>query len=164
MLAVRACLARLVVVVVGVLAGLVFAHGVPCTDGVTAMSIEQVANSGMVVGAAQDGAGPAMITGVEGHSPDDVTAASSVHQVTAVPGPAGVFAPDGDGSPGSHGLGGVLAACLMCIVAVVAVIVGLRPSLLRIVVALRRSGRGRRVIRVIPPRAPRLAELCLLRM
>lgn len=161
MLAARGCLARLVVVV-GVLAGLVFAHGVQCTDGMTAMPIEQGASWGMVVGAAQDGAVPAVLAGVKRHSPDDVTATDSAHQITAVPSAAGVFALGGDRSPGSHGLGGVMTACLACIVAVVAVIVGLRPSLLRIFVPVLTSGFGRRVIRTVPPRAPSLAELCLL--
>ena len=159
MVAARGCLARLVVVV-GVLAGLVFTHGVRCTDGMTAMAVKQVASSGMALGAAQDGAAPVVMAGAAGHSPDDVTAAGAA---TAVAGGAGVIAVVGDSSPGSHGLGGMLAACLVFIVAVVAVSVGLRPCLLRIFVAVVMFGRGRRVIRVVAPRAPRLAELCLLR-
>lgn len=162
MLAARGPLARLVVVV-GVLAGLVFAHGLQCTDGMTAMAIKQVATSGMALSAAQDGAAPAVMAGVASHSPDDVAAAGAAHQVAAVAGAAGVFALVGERSPGSHGLGGVLAACLVFIVAVVAMIVGLRPSLLRIFVAVLMFGRGRRVIRVVAPRSPSLAELCLLR-
>lgn len=164
MQAARGYLARLVVVV-GVLAGLVLAHGVQCTDGMTAMAIEHVANSGMAVGFAQDGAAPAAMAGVERHSPDDVTAADTAHQVTAVyvlPGAAAVSPLAGDGPFGSHGLCGGLAACLVFIVAVVAVIVALRPPLLRIFVPVLMSGRAA-VIRAVHPRAPRLAELCLLR-
>lgn len=162
MLAARGCLARLVVAV-GVLAGVVFAHGVQCTDGMSAMAIKQVASSSTALGAVQDGAVVAVMAGVAGHSPGDLAAAGAAHQVTAVPGEAGVMALVGDSSPGSHGLGDVLAACLVFIVAVVAVSVGLRPSLLRIFVAVLMFGRGRRVIRVVAPRAPSLAELCLLR-
>lgn len=131
MLAARGSLARLVVVI-GVLAGVVFAHGVQCTDGMTTMAVKQVASSSMALGAGQDAA-PAVIAFV------------------------------GDSSPGSHGPGGVLAACLMFIVAVVAVSVGLRSALFRIFVAVLTFGGGRRVFRVVAPRAPKLAELCLLR-
>jgi hypothetical protein len=158
----RSYLARLAVVV-GVLAGLVLANGMQCTDGMTAMALEHVASSSTMLGAAQDGAVAGVMAGVASHSPDDLTAAETAHQVTAVPHAAGVFAPVGDGSPGSHGLGGGLAACLVFIVAVVAGIVGLRPWLLRIFAAVLMFGRGRRVIRVVAPRAASLAELCLLR-
>ncbi len=163
--AARGYLARLVAVV-GVLAGLVLANGVQCTDGMNAMAIEHVTSSGMAVGAAQDGAVPAVQARVERHSSDYVTAAEPTHQVTAVsvvPGAAGVLAFAGHGSPGFPGQGGLLAACMAFIVAVVAVIVGLRPARLRIIVAVLVSGPGRGVIRVVHLRAPSLAELCLLR-
>lgn len=75
---------------------------------------------------------------------------------------AAVFLLAGDGSPGSPGQGGMLAACLAFIVAVVAVIVGLRPPWLRTFVPVLMSRRAV-VVRTVHPRAPSLAELCLLR-
>jgi hypothetical protein len=154
-----------------VLAGLVLAHGVQCPGAMTAMALEQVASSGMVVGAAQDGAaqegaGPTLMAGVAHHVPDAVIAADAAQQVTAVrvvPDTAEVLALAGPGSPGSPGLGGGLVACLAFIVAVAAVMVGLRPAWLRVFGPVLRSGRGHRVTRTAAPRAPSLAELCLLR-
>lgn len=156
-------LAARLVVVVGVLAGLVFAPGVQCTDGMTARAFEQAASSSMVVRTAQDGAVPPMMAEGEDHSPDDVTATDSAHQITVVPIVAGVLAFGGDRSAGWHGLGGMLAACLVCIVAVAAVIVALRSFLRRIFVRVLTSARGRRLIPIVRPRASSLAELCLLR-
>lgn len=165
MQAARGYLARLVAVV-GVLAGLVLANGVYCTDGMIAtMATEHVASSGMAVGTAQDRTAPAAKVRVERHSSDHLTAAEPTHRVTAVcavPGAAGVLAFAGQGSPGAPGQGGVLAACLAFIVAVVAVIVGLRPGWLRVFVAVLMSGPAT-VIRIVQSRAPSLAELCLLR-
>jgi hypothetical protein len=149
-----------------VLAGLVLAHGVQCPGGMTAMALEQVASSSMVVGAAQDGAAPTLMAGAEHHVPDTVTATDGAQQVTAVrvvPDTAGVVALAGPGSPGSSGRGGGLVACLAFIVAVAAVMVGLRPVWLRIFGPVLRSERGHRVTRTAAPRAPSLAELCLLR-
>jgi hypothetical protein len=156
-------LAAWLVVVVGVLAGVVFAHSVQCADGMTAMAVEQAASSSMVVHASQDGTVPPMMAGDEDHSPDVVTVGDSAHQVTAVPVAAGVLAFGGDRSSGSHDLGGMLAACLVCVVAVAAVIVALRPSPLRIIVTVLTSLRGCRMIHIASPPAPSLAELCLLR-
>jgi hypothetical protein len=127
-----------------VLAGLVLAHGVQCPGGMTAMAIEQVASSAMVVGTAQD-------------------SAQQVTAVRVVPDTAEVLALAGPGSPGSPGLGGGLVACLAFIVAVAAVMVGLRPAWLRVFGPVLRSGRGHRVTRTAAPRAPSLADLCLLR-
>lgn len=127
------------------------------------MAIEQVASSGIVVGAAQDGAAPAVMAGVERHFPDAVIAADADPQVTAVrgvPDTAGVLAVAGHGSPG---LGGGLVACLAFIVAVAAVMVGLPHAWLPIFGPVLMSGRGHRLIRTVAPRAPSLAELCLLR-
>ncbi len=165
MLATRGYLAWFVVVV-GVLAGLVLANGVQCTDGMTAtMAIEHVASSGTAVGEVPDRAVPAAKAMVDGHSLDDVIAADRAHQVTALcmaPGAAAVSPLAGDGSPGFPGRGGVLAACLAFIVAVLAVILGLRPPWLRIFVLLLMPRRPA-VIRTVRPQAPSLAELCLLR-
>ena len=164
--AARDLLARLVVAV-GVLAGLVLAHGVQCPGGMTALALdEQVASSGMAVDAAQDGAAPTVMAGVERHVPDAVIAADADEQVTAVrvvPDTAGVVALAGPGSPGSSGLGGGLVACVAFIVAVAAVMVGLRPAWLGIFGPVLRSERGHRVTRTAAPRAPSLAELCSLR-
>ncbi len=155
----------------GVLAGLVLAHGGQCTDGMIAtMATEHAASSGMAVGTAQDRTAqdrtaPAATVKVERHSSDHVTAAEPTHRATAVcvvPGAAGVLAFAGDGSPGAPGQGGVLAACLAFIVAVMAIIVGLRPGWLRVFVAVLMSGPAT-VIRIVQSRAPSLAELCLLR-
>ncbi|MCA1693899.1 MAG: hypothetical protein LC749_03750 [Actinobacteria bacterium] len=160
--AARGYLARLIVAV-GVLAGLVLAHGVQCSGGMTAMATEQVASSGMVVGAAQDSAAPTVMAEVEHHVPDAVIAADAAQQVTAVrvvPDTAGALALAGPSSPG---LGGGLVACLAFIVAVAAVMVGLRPAWLRIFGPVLRSGGGHQVTRPAAPRAPSLAELCLLR-
>ncbi|MGH3927062.1 MAG: hypothetical protein ACRDTT_30045 [Pseudonocardiaceae bacterium] len=161
--AARGYLAR-PVAVVGVLAGLVLGNGVQCTDDMTAMAIEHVASSGMAVGAAQDDAAPAAKARVERYFSDQATAAEPTLQITAVcvvPGAAAVSPLAGDGSPGSPGQGGVLA-CLAFIVAVVAVIVGLRPPWLRTFVLVLMPRRAA-VIRTVHPRAPSLAELCLLR-
>jgi hypothetical protein len=149
-----------------VLAGLVLAHGVQCAGGMTAMAIEQIASSGMVVGAAQEDAAPTVMAGVEHHVPDAIIAANAAEQITAVrvvPDTAGVLALAAPGSPGLPGLGGGLVACLAFIVAVAAVMVGLRPSWLRIFGLVLRSKRGHGVTRTAAPLAPSLAELCLLR-
>ncbi len=78
------------------------------------------------------------------------------------PVPGGAVSLAGEGSPGSHGLGDMLATCLAFIVAVVAAVVALRPTGLRSVVRMLRSARVA-VVRTALPRAPSLAELCLLR-
>ncbi|MDQ2883532.1 MAG: hypothetical protein M3Y48_20825 [Actinomycetota bacterium] len=145
------------------LAGLVLAHGVQCPGGMTAMSIEQVASSTMVVGAAQDSAAPTVMAGAEHHFPDTVIGADAAQQVTAVrvvPDTAGPLSLAGHGSSGPSG---GLMACLAFIVAVAAGMVGLRPAWLRIFGPVLRSGRGHQVTRTVTPRAPSLAELCLLR-
>ncbi|MCA1696628.1 MAG: hypothetical protein LC749_18960, partial [Actinobacteria bacterium] len=154
------------VVAVGMLAGLVLAHGVQCSGGMTAMAIEQVASSSMVVGAAQDSAAPTVMAGAEHHFPDTVIGADAAQPFTAVrvvPDTAGPLSLAGPGSPGSPGRGGGLMACLAFIVAVAAGMVGLRPAWLRIFGPVLRSGRGHQVTRTVTPRAPSLAELCLLR-
>jgi hypothetical protein len=73
-----------------------------------------------------------------------------------------VLAEDGSPSPDSRGLGGMLATCLAFIVAAVAAVAGLRPSGRRSIVGALEAARVA-VIRTAQPRAPNLAQLCLLR-
>jgi hypothetical protein len=62
----------------------------------------------------------------------------------------------------SHGMGGLLITCLAFLIAVVTAMVGLRPALLRgLVAALRPPAMA--ASRSVLPRAPRLADLCLMR-
>lgn len=156
-------LARLVVVV-GVLAGLVLVHGVQCTDGMTAMATEHVANSSMAAGSIQHGT-TAATAGIEHHSPDDITAAHAAHRVTAaytLTAATAVSPLAGVNTLGSHGLCGWLAGCLVLMVAVMAIIVGLRPVWLRIFASGLTSRRAA-LIHTVHPRALSLTELCLLR-
>jgi hypothetical protein len=106
------------------------------------------------------------MAGVEHHVPDAIIAADAAEQITAVhvvPDTAGVLALAAPGSPSLPGLGGGLVACLAFIVAVAAAMVGLRPAWLRTFGLVLRSERGHGVTRTAAPRAPSLAELCLLR-
>lgn len=138
--AARGFLARFFAVF-AVLAGLVLAHGVQCAEGMSVMHDARGAT--MVAGVAMECGAPTATVA------DACTAAD----------PVGAVTPAGDGSPG---LGGVLATCLAFIVAVVAAIAGLRPTEFRHVVRICRATRAA-VLRTALPRAPSLAELCLLR-
>lgn len=63
---------------------------------------------------------------------------------------------------GSHGMGGLLITCLAFLIAVVTAMVSLRPGLLRgLVAALRPTAVA--MARSVLPRAPCLADLCLMR-
>jgi hypothetical protein len=62
----------------------------------------------------------------------------------------------------SHGMSGLLITCLAFLIAVVTAAVSLRPGLLRGLVALLRPT-GTAMVRTVLPRAPRLADLCLMR-
>jgi hypothetical protein len=135
--AMRGHLARFVAVL-AVLAGLALAVGLQCTDGTAAMPMD-------MAGAAVECGSPSMVAEQAGHHVVDPCL------------PA-----DASGASGFDGLGGVLATCLAFIIAVVAAAVLLRP--------LRASGvfKALQLVRVsvftaLRPRAPSLAELCLLR-
>lgn len=144
--------ARLVVAV-AVFLGLALAVGFQCASGMATAASAPQRCAAQVPMASAPGVSPEraepMVIGPQ-------VAAACVAPVAA--GGAGA----GDGSPGSQGLGGVLMICLTFIVAVVAAVAGLRPTGPRSVVRMVRSAPVL-VIRVIQPRAPSLAELCLLR-
>ncbi|MGH4016122.1 MAG: hypothetical protein ACRDSL_19805 [Pseudonocardiaceae bacterium] len=160
--AARAYLARLVAVA-AVLAGLALAHGLQCTDGMTA-AMHAAPGASMAVGTAQDCGSPAAaMAAVDGYVPERVAPADTSDRLTALcTVPGGAVALAGDNTPGSRGLGGVLATCLAFIVAVVAAVVALRPTGPRRIVRMLRSVRLA-VNRAALLRAPSLAELCLLR-
>ena len=80
----------------------------------------------------------------------------------AAAGPARAFALAEGDAPGSDGLGGVLATCLAFILAVVAAVATLRPRRVRHVARTLRATRAV-AIRAVRPRAPSLAQLCVLR-
>lgn len=152
--AARGHLARLVAVL-AVLAGLVLLHSPHCTDGMTAMPhLATSAGSGTATAAISCGSSATMTEA--GSQP-----ATMAHQLAAVcPAVAGVVA--AGSSHGSDGMGGLLATCLAFIVAVLATLLGLRPSWQQVALIARLSERVTR-IRAVVPRAPSLAELCLLR-
>ncbi|WP_148311627.1 DUF6153 family protein [Amycolatopsis japonica] len=133
---VRGQLARLVAVL-AVLAGVAFAAGLQCTEG-------------MAMPMAHD----------MGHAETRIACdslASSAETRVAAP-----CAAESGGMLDHQGLGGTLATCLAFLFAVVAAVAALPPSRLRgLVTAFRRV----RVVAspVIWSRAPKLEELCLLR-
>ncbi|MEU0470700.1 hypothetical protein ABZ215_42465 [Amycolatopsis sp. NPDC006131] len=160
--AARGYLARLVAVV-AVLAGLVLAHGLQCNDGMTVM--HAASGASMAADATHDcGAAAVTAAAVDVVSPESIPPVEASQRLadrcTASHTRAVVLA--AGSSPGSHGLGGLLATCLAFIVAVVAALVGLRPTGLRGIVPMLRSARVA-MMRAALPRAPSLAELCLLR-
>ncbi|MFJ8814827.1 DUF6153 family protein [Amycolatopsis thermoflava] len=144
--AARGHLARLVAVL-AVLAGLVLLHSPHCTDGMSAMPhLSASAGSATMTDA---GSQPAAMVGQF----------SAVCPAIEAEG-AGVVAVGS--SHGSDGMGGLLATCLAFIVAVLATLLGLRPSWRAVGLMARLPERVAR-IRAVLPRAPSLAELCLLR-
>jgi len=137
--AARGRLVRLLAVV-AVLVGLALTHGFQCTDDMTTMYGRPGVSSSMAEDVAQDA-----------HAADRM-----------IPADTGALGLVEGGSPGPRGLGGVLATCLAFIVAVVAGVLGLRRAGLGSVVGILQSA-GVVAIRVVVPRAPSLAELCVLR-
>lgn len=139
--AVRGQLARLVAVL-AVLAGVAFAVGLQCTEG---MAMPMAHGMGQV----------------ETHIACDFAAShegsSTEMRVAAAP-----CAAESGGMLDHQGLGGTLATCLALLFAVVAAVAALPPSRLR-----RLMTASRRVRVVVAPavwsRTPRLEELCLLR-
>lgn len=150
-----------------VLAGLGFAVGLQCTDGMATgmasampmpMSIAHGANSANSTAGAFDSP-----TTMAASPADRRMAPADTDLLTATSSaPVAAFAVAPDDSPSSSGLGGVLATCLAFILAVVAAVATLRPGRLRSVARLLRPARAT-VIRALRPRAPSLAELCVLR-
>jgi hypothetical protein len=139
--AVRGHLVRLVAVL-AVLAGLALAVGLQCTDGMAGAMPISAAGVSIECGA------PATMDGSAAHQMADECPAGTAAHV-----------PD---TSNFDGLGHVLATCLAFIVAVAAAVVSLRPGGLRGVVRVVRSLRVV-AMRAVQPRAPSLAELCLLR-
>lgn len=127
------------VAVVAVLAGVLLALGLRCTDGMMAEMPMVHGTNSMVVGAKQDGA----------HLAAMAAGASLLAHVEA-------------SSPASSGMGGVLATCVALLVMVLVAVAGLRPAWLRIFVQARAPGRVA-MICAIGLRAPGLAQLCVLR-
>jgi peptidoglycan/LPS O-acetylase OafA/YrhL len=153
--AARGHLARLVAVL-AVLAGLVLLHSPHCTDGMTAMPhLAASVGSGTSTAAASCGSSATMTE--PGSQP-----ATTADQLAAVCPAAGVGAVAAGSSHGSDGMGGLLATCLAFIVAVLAALLGVRPSRQQIGLVARLSDYATR-IRAVVPRAPSLAELCVLR-
>ena len=153
----RGHLARLVAVV-AVLAGLALAVGLQCTDGM-AMPMAHAATSAT---AATDCGPPA--TMAADHRPGHVVPADTGPPPAACPAldMAGTFASAHDGASGTHDLGGLLATCLAFLIAAVTAVAVLRPAVVRGVVRMLPPVRVA-VIRAVRPRAPNLAELCVLR-
>jgi hypothetical protein len=139
--AVRGHLARLAAVL-AVLAGLVLAVGLQCTDGSMAAMPMNAASVSMKCGV------PATMEGPAEHWMTNACPAGTAAHVL--------------GTSDFDGLGGVLATCLAFIVAVAAAVVSFRPGGLHGVVRMVRSLRVV-AMRAVQPRAPSLAELCLLR-
>ncbi|WP_157367715.1 hypothetical protein [Alloactinosynnema sp. L-07] len=155
--AARGHLARLVAVV-AVLAGLALAVGLQCTDGM-AMPMAHPATSA----AAGTGCGlPA--TMATDHGLGHVVPADIGLPSGACPAPnmAATFAFARDDASGTHDLGGMLATCLAFLIAAVTAVAVLRPAVVRGVVRVLPPVRVA-VVRAVRPRAPSLAELCLLR-
>ncbi len=153
----RGRLARFVAVLV-VLAGVALAVGLQCADGIAIpMAHAASADAAMACGS------PAAVA--SSPVPEHVASVDSgqLTAVCAATGTAGFFVLVQGGSPDSGGVGGVLAACLAFILAVVAAVAALRPGPLRGVGQLLRPARVA-VSRAVRPRAPSLAELCLLRI
>ncbi|OLZ50182.1 hypothetical protein BS330_29375 [Amycolatopsis keratiniphila subsp. nogabecina] len=142
--AARGQLARLVAVL-AVLAGVAFAAGLQCTEGMAmpmahdmGQAETQIAGDSAVVAASHGGSSPEM-------------------QV-ATP-----YAAESGGTLGHQGLGGTLATCLAFLFAVVAAVAALPPSRLRCLVTASRRVRVV-VTTAVRSRTPRLEELCLLRV
>lgn len=150
--AVRGRLARLVAVL-AVLVGVALTVGLQCTDGM-AMPMAHGASADAAMACDSPSSAVAAI-----HVADRA-ATADMGQVAAT-GTAPDAAAD-DGAPGSGVVGGVLATCLAVFLAVVVVLAALRPGPLWGAVRLLRPARVV-AIRAVRPRAPTLAELCLLR-
>jgi hypothetical protein len=153
--AARGHLARLVAVL-AVLAGLVLLHSPHCTDGMTTMPhLAASVGSGTATAAASCGSSATMTEA--GNQPATMAA-----RPAAVCPAAGVGAVAVGSSHGSDGVGGLLATCLAFIVAVLAALLGVRPFWRQVGLVARLSDCATR-IRAVVPRAPSLAELCVLR-
>ncbi|SEP53343.1 hypothetical protein [Amycolatopsis saalfeldensis] len=139
--------------VLAVLAGLVLLHGQHCADGMSAMPHGAVSVTSET-GTASCASATMADTGSR--------STTMLTEVCPAGASAGVVARAAGMPLGSGGMGGVLATCLAFIVAVVSTLLGLRPSWRPVAVAAWLSGRVVR-IRAVRPRAPSLAELCLLR-
>lgn len=151
----RGQLARLLAVLVA-LAGLAFAVGLQCTEGM-AMPMAHGMGAAETFIACDSAVSPASLD--PGHRASAGTQVSiplstprAVQMVTA-----------GDGGSSDHqGLGGTLATCLAFLFAVVAAVATLPRARLRGLVTT--SRRVRVVLsRAVWSRTPRLEELCLLR-
>jgi hypothetical protein len=156
--AARGHLARLVAVL-AVLAGLVLLHSPHCTDGMSALPhLAASVGSGTASATASCGSSARMLEA--GSQP--ATMVDQLAAVCPVVGAAGVGTVAAGSSHGADGMGGLLATCLAFIVAVLATLLGVRPSWQQVGLVARLSERAAR-IRAVVPRAPSLAELCLLR-
>jgi hypothetical protein len=151
--AARGHFARLVAVL-AVFAGLAVAVGMQCTDGMAVMPMAHGADSAPMA----CGSPASTATAHERVAPADN---GPLTVACAAPGVAAAYAESE--APGTGGLGGLLATCLAFLVAVVTLVASLRSAGLRSVPVMVGSARVR-LIRTLRPRAPSLAELCLLRM
>lgn len=148
---VRGQLARLLAVLVA-LAGLAFAVGLQCTEGM-AMPMAHGMGAAETFIACDSAVSPASLDpGHRASAGTQVSTPRAVQMVTA-----------GDGGSSDHqGLGGTLATCLAFLFAVVAAVATLPRARLRGLVTT--SRRVRVVLsRAVWSRTPRLEELCLLR-
>ncbi|UUV29954.1 DUF6153 family protein [Amycolatopsis roodepoortensis] len=142
--AVRGQLARLVAVL-AVLAGVAFAAGLQCTEGMAMPMAHGMSEAETPIAC------------------DSAVAAASHKGASTEMRATGPCAAESGGMLDHQGLGGSLATCLAFLFAVVAAVAALPPSRLRGLV----TASSRRVSVVVVPavwsRAPRLEELCLLR-
>lgn len=142
--AVRGQLARLVAVL-AVLAGLAFAAGLQCTEG---MAVPMAHGMGQA----------------ETHIACDSAAVAASHEgASAEMQVAAPYAAESGGTLDHQGLGGTLATCLAFLFAVVAAVAALPPSRLRGLVTASRRLRVA-VTPAVRSRTLRLEELCLLRV
>ncbi|OZM70684.1 hypothetical protein CFN78_23710 [Amycolatopsis antarctica] len=141
---------------VALLAGLVLTVGLHCAGGMAGMSampsgsavapIDMTLHTSAQVSATAGSDGPAM-------------PAAPTPRASGV-GVATVSASD---IPADHGWGGALAACLVVFLGIVAAVVKWRPRRIgRLVLSMNRADRWPSRPAVVP-RAPSLAQLCLLR-
>lgn len=137
-----------------VLAGLMLLHARHCTEGMSAMPHAAAAVHADTPAGSCGSA--TTTTGVR------VAAADPLTVVCPGVDGAGMAVVFIGSAPGSRGMGGLLATCLAFLVAVLATLLTLRRSRWQGLLLPRRSD-GAAPLRAFCPRAPRLAELCLLR-